>query len=174
MTKFLFREQFIIFISSILFLIIGTIWGIQHLENHEKELEKKLDFWNNKIREIRNNSDEWIRVQQKITAPIMLQSLSSFVENVARSLLSCIPSENVARSLGIQDNLQLNDLTNLDKGLEGIKVGLDGLKLDHLLSMLYKLENHRPVLKISHFKIAISPGERKIRASFHVKKQKKD
>ena len=161
MTKFLFREQFIIFISSILFLIIGTIWGIQHLENHEKELEKKLDFWNNKIREIRNNSDEWIRVQQKITAPIMLQSLSSFVENVARSL-------------EIQDNLQLNDLTNLDKGLEGIKVGLDGLKLDHLLSMLYKLENHRPVLKISHFKIAISPGERKIRASFHVKKQKKD
>tara|TARA_B100000676_G_C18044713_1_gene827168 strand:+ start:909 stop:1394 length:486 start_codon:yes stop_codon:yes gene_type:complete len=161
MIKFPLREQFMVFIISIFLITIGTIWGIQHLKNHEKIMEQKLDFLNNRIKKIRFHTNEWIRVQQKITAPIMLQSLSSFVENVARSI-------------GIQDNLQLNDLTNLEKGEEGIKVGLDSLKLDHFLSMLYRLENHRPVLKISHVKIAISPGERTIRASFHVKKQKKD
>ena len=89
----------------------------------------------------------------------MTRSLSSFVENEARSI-------------GIQDNLQLNELTNVNRGIEVIKVGLDSLNLDNLITMLYKLENHRPVLKISHLNISISPGERKIRASFNIKKQK--
>ena len=74
----------------------------------------------------------------------------------------------------IQDNLQLNVLTNVQKGTEGVKVGLDKLKLDDLLSMLYRLENHRPVLRTSHLNISISPGSRQIRASFQVHKQQRD
>ncbi|MBT4630378.1 MAG: hypothetical protein HOC08_09370, partial [Deltaproteobacteria bacterium] len=93
-----------------------------------------------------------------ITASVMPQALSSFVEKIARSL-------------EIQDNLQLNVLTNVQKGTEGVKVGLDRLKLDHLMSMLYQLENHRPVLRTTHLSISISPGNRQVRASFQVHKQ---
>ena len=79
--------------------------------------------------------------------------------------------ENIARSLQIQDNLQLNVLNNVEKGTEGVKVGLDRLKLDNLFSMLYRLENHRPVIRTSHLSISISPGDRLVRASFQVHKQ---
>ena len=89
----------------------------------------------------------------------MSQSLSSFVENIARSLQ-------------IQDNLQLNVLNNVEMGTEGVKVALDKLKLDNLFSMLYRLENHRPVIRTSHLSISISPGDRLVRASFQVHKQK--
>ena len=89
----------------------------------------------------------------------MSQALSSFVENIARSLQ-------------IQDNLQLNVLNNVEKDTEGVKVGLDRLKLDNLFSMLYRLENHRPVIRTSHLSISISPGDRLVRASFQVHKQK--
>ena len=87
----------------------------------------------------------------------MSQALSSFVENIARSLQ-------------IQDNLQLNVLNNVEMGTDGVKVALDKLKLDNLFSMLYRLENHRPVIRTSHLSISISPGVRLVRASFHVHK----
>ena len=93
------------------------------------------------------------------TAPVMSQALSSFVENIARSLK-------------IQDNLQLNVLNSVEQGTEGVKVGLDKLKLDSLISMLYKIENHRPVIRTSNLSISVSPGERLVRASFQVHKQK--
>ena len=148
-----------IFFMVILLTTFSIIWGISQLNNHEKKLQIRLDNLNRQIFQIRQLSNEWSQLQQKLIAPLMPHSLSSFVENIARSI-------------GIQDNLQLNDLTNVKKGMAGIKVGLDSLKLDHLLLMLFKLENHRPVLNISNLSITISPSERKIRASFHVKKQK--
>ena len=104
-------------------------------------------------------SREWQTLQKTSTAPVMSQALSSFVENIARSLQ-------------IQDNLQLNVLNNIEIGTEGVKVALDKLKLDNLFSMLYRLENHRPVIRTSHLSISISPGVRLVRASFHVHKQK--
>lgn len=158
MSKFSIREQLLIFSLLLLILVSVSIWSLQQFKNQEKILKLKLDQLEIQIRQVRALSNEWEQVRSKITSPIMPQALSSFVESIARSL-------------DIQDNLQLNVLTNVKKGMEGVKVGLDRLKLDHFLSMLYKLENHRPVLKISHLSISISPGNRKIRASFQVHKQ---
>ena len=134
---------------------------MQQLNLQKKLLQQQLDKLEYQIKHVRALSSEWNEVQRTPTAPVLPQALSSFVENIARSLK-------------IQDNLQLNVLTNVQKGTEGVKVGFDKLKLDHLLSMLYRLENHRPVLRTSHLNISISPGSRQIRASFQVHKQQRD
>ena len=160
MRKLSIREQLLIFPITFLLLIIAAIFGIKKLNSHEKIMNLRLEELKLQIKQIRTLSNEWAQLENKLIAPINTQSLSSLVENAARSI-------------GIQDNLQLNVLTNVKNGIDGIKVGLDRLKLNHLLLMLYKLENNRPVLKVSHLSITISPGERKIRASFQVKKQNK-
>jgi len=142
----------------LLILVLFFYWGIQKLNNHEKVLRVQIETKEIQIKKIRSLSNEWSQLQRAVTAPIMPQALSSFVENVARSL-------------NIQDNLQLNVLNNVNNGIEGVKVGLDRLELNNFISMLYQLENHRPVLKISYLNISISPGDRQIRASFQVHKQ---
>ena len=142
----------------LLVLVLAGMWGVQHLNRQEKMLLQQLNKLELQIKQIRSLSSEWEQVRRTPTAPVMPQALSSFVENIARSL-------------EIQDNLQLNVLTNVQEGTEGVKVGLDRLKLDHLLAMLYQLENHRPVLRTSHLSISISPGNRQVRASFQVQKQ---
>ena len=144
-----------------LFLLISVltvVLGIQQLNLQQDNLLLRLDEQELQIKQIRSQTSEWDQLRRSPTAPIMPQALSSFVENVARSL-------------EIQDNLQLNVLNNVQKGTKGVKVGLDRLKLDQLLSMLYQLENHRPVLRTSHLNISISPGNRMVRASFQVQKQ---
>ena len=152
------REQLLIVFMFLLVLVLAGMWGVQHLNRQEKMLLQQLNKLELQIKQIRSLSSEWEQVRPTPTAPVMPQALSSFVENIARSL-------------EIQDNLQLNVLTNVQEGTEGVKVGLDRLKLDHLLAMLYQLENHRPVLRTSHLSISISPGNRQVRASFQVQKQ---
>ncbi|MBT3213670.1 MAG: hypothetical protein HN351_03400 [Deltaproteobacteria bacterium] len=152
------REQLLIAFMFLLVFLLAGIWGMQQLNRQEKNLLLQLDQQDLQIKQIRALSGEWDQLRRTPTVPVMPQALSSFVENIARSLV-------------IQDNLQLNVLTNVQKGTEGVKVGLDRLKLDQLLSMLYKLENHRPVLRTSHLSISISPGNRQVRASFQVHKQ---
>ena len=152
------REQLLIVFMFLLVLVLAGMWGVQHLNRQEKMLLQQLNKLELQIKQIRSLSSEWEQVRRTPTAPVMPQALSSFVENIARSL-------------EIQDNLQLNVLTNVQEGTEGVKVGLDRLKLDHLLAMLYQLENHRPVLRTSHLSISISPGNRQVRASFQVQRQ---
>ena len=152
------REQLLIVFMFLLVLVLAGMWGVQHLNRQEKMLLQQLNKLELQIKQIRSLSSEWEQVRRTPTAPVMPQALSSFVENIARSL-------------EIQDNLQLNVLTNVQEGTEGVKVGLDRLKLDHLLAMLYQLENHRPVLRTSHLSISISPGNRQVRASFQIQKQ---
>ena len=152
------REQLLIVFMFLLVLVLAGMWGVQHLNRQEKMLLQQLNKLELQIKQIRSLSSEWEQVRRTPTAPVMPQALSSFVENIARSL-------------EIQDNLQLNVLTNVQEGTEGVKVGLDRLKLDHLLAMLYQLENHRPVLRTSHLSISISPGNRQVRALFQVQKQ---
>ncbi|HBL55163.1 MAG TPA: hypothetical protein EYM80_08470 [Deltaproteobacteria bacterium] len=158
MSNFSMREQLLIVFMFLLVLVLAGMWGVQHLNRQEKMLLQQLNKLELQIKQIRSLSSEWEQVRRTPTAPVMPQALSSFVENIARSL-------------EIQDNLQLNVLTNVQEGTEGVKVGLDRLKLDHLLAMLYQLENHRPVLRTSHLSISISPGNRQVRASFQVQKQ---
>ena len=153
------REQLLIALMFLLLFVLAGIWGAEYLNNQEKYLQLRLSEQEKQIKQIHKLSREWETLQRTTTAPVMNQALSSFVENIARSLQ-------------IQDNLQLNVLNNVEKGTEGVKVGLDRLKLDNLLSMLYRLENHRPVIRTSHLSISISPGDRLVRASFQVHKQK--
>ena len=153
------REQLLIVLMFLLLFMLAGIWGVKYLNRQEKYLQQQLSEREKQIKQVRNLSREWKTLQKTRTAPVMSQALSSFVENIARSLQ-------------IQDNLQLNVLNNVEKGTEGVKVGLDRLKLDNLFSMLYRLENHRPVIRTSHLSISISPGDRLVRASFQVHKQK--
>ena len=153
------REQLLIALMSLLLFVLAGIWSLKYLNSQEKYLHQQLSEREKKIKKIRKLSREWETLQRTPTAPVMSQALSSFVENIARSLQ-------------IQDNLQLNVLNNVEKDTERVKVGLDRLKLDNLFSMLYRLENHRPVVRTSHLSISISPGDRLVRASFQVHKQK--
>ena len=153
------REQLLIALMFLLLFVLAGIWGVKYLNRQEKYLQQQLSEREKQIKQVRNLSREWKTLQKTRTAPVMSQALSSFVENIARSLQ-------------IQDNLQLNVLNNVEKGTEGVKVGLDRLKLDNLFSMLYRLENHRPVIRTSHLSISISPSDRLVRASFQVHKQK--
>ena len=153
------REQLLIALMLLLLFVLAGIWGVKYLNSQEKFLQQQLSEQEKQIKQVRKLSREWETLQKTSTAPVMSQALSSFVENIARSLQ-------------IQDNLQLNVLNNVEKGTEGVKVGLDRLKLDNLFSMLYRLENHRPVIRTSHLSISISPGDRLVRASFQVHKQK--
>ena len=153
------REQLLIALMFLLLFVLAGIWGVKYLNRQEKYLQQQLSEREKQIKQVRNLSREWKTLQKTRTTPVMSQALSSFVENIARSLQ-------------IQDNLQLNVLNNVEKGTEGVKVGLDRLKLDNLFSMLYRLENHRPVIRTSHLSISISPGDRLVRASFQVHKQK--
>ena len=159
MLNFTIREQFLIALMFLFLFVLAGIWGVKYLNSQEKYLQQQLSEREKQKKQIRKLSREWETLQKTPTAPVMSQALSSFVENIARSLQ-------------IQDNLQLNVLNNVEKGTEGVKVGLDRLKLDNLYSLIYRLENHRPVVKTSHLSISISPGERLVRASFQVHKQK--
>ena len=152
------REQLLIALMFLLLFVLAGMWGVKYLNTQENLLQQQLSEQEKQIKKVRRLSIEWEKLKKTPTAPVMTQALSSFVENIARSLQ-------------IQDNLQLNVLNNVDWGTEGVKVGLDKLKLDNLISMLYRLENHRPVIRTSHLSISISPGERLVRASFQVHKQ---
>ncbi len=153
------REQLIIALLPMVLFVQAGILSVKYLNSQEKHLQQQLFEQEKQIKQVRKLSREWETLEKTPTSPVMSQSLSSFVENIARSLQ-------------IQDNLQLNVLNNVEMGTEGVKVALDKLKLDNLFSMLYRLENHRPVIKTSHLSISISPGLRLVRASFHVHKQK--
>ncbi len=153
------REQLLIALMFLLLFVMAGILGVKYLNSQEKQLQQQLSEQEKQIKQVRKLSREWETLAKTPTSPVMSQPLSSFVENIARSLQ-------------IQDNLQLNVLNSVEIGTEGVKVALDKLKLDNLFSMLFRLENHRPVIRTSHLSISISPGVRLVRASFHVHKQK--
>ena len=143
-------------------LLVGAALVIylvfQNHQKTEKQLSSRLEEKKLQLEQIQLLAREWEMLQQEPSAPVMKQPLSSFIENVARSF-------------AIQDNLQLNVLPQVEEETEGVQVRLDRLKLDQLMDMLYQLENHRPVLRLSQLNISISPGNRLVRASFQVRKQ---
>ena len=106
------REQLLIALMFLLLFVLAGIWGVKYLNRQEKYLQQQLSEREKQIKQVRNLSREWKTLQKTRTAPVMSQALSSFVENIARSLQ-------------IQDNLQLNVLNNVENGTEGVKVGLD-------------------------------------------------
>ncbi len=143
-------------------LLVGAALGIflvfQNYKKTERQFSSRLEEKKLQLEQLQLLAREWEMLQQEPSAPVMKQPLSSFIENVARSF-------------AIQDNLQLNVLPKVEEETEGVQVRLDRLKLDQLMDMLYQLENHRPVLRLSQLNISISPGNRLVRASFQVRKQ---
>ena len=143
-------------------LLVGAALGIflvfQNQQKTEKQLSSRLEEKKLQLEQLQLLAREWEMLQHEPSAPVMKQPLSSFIENIARSF-------------AIQDNLQLNVLPQVEEETEGVQVRLDRLKLDQLMDMLYQLENHRPVLRLSQLNISISPGNRLVRASFQVRKQ---
>ena len=143
-------------------VLIGVSFGVflvyQKLNQKEQKLGFQLEEKKLQLEQIQLLSEEWELLKLEPSAPVMKQPLSSFIENIARSF-------------AIQDNLQLNVLQQVEEETEGVQVRLDRLKLDQLTDMLYQLENHRPVLRLSQLNISISPGNRLVRVSFQVRKQ---
>ncbi|MDP7620629.1 MAG: type II secretion system protein GspM, partial [SAR324 cluster bacterium] len=101
------REQLLIALMFLLLFVLAGIWGVKYLNSQEKYLQQQLSEQEKQIKQVRKLSREWETLQKTPTAPVMSQALSSFVENIARSLQ-------------IQDNLQLNVLNNVEKGTEGV------------------------------------------------------
>jgi type II secretory pathway component PulM len=158
MRELTLREQILIGLMLILMVSLAGVWVNQRVVREQERLELQLESRKRQLQEARQLSQEWSALQQKATAPLMQQPLSSFVESVARAVK-------------IQDHLQLNALPNAPEGTEGVQVRLDQLLLEDLMEMLYRLENNRPVLKLSQLDLSISPGSRLVRASFQVHKQ---
>ena len=152
------REQLLIALMLLVGAALGIFLVFQNHQKTEKQLSSRLEEKKLQLEQLQLLAREWVMLQQEPSAPVMKQPLSSFIENVARSF-------------AIQDNLQLNVLPQVEEETEGVQVRLDRLKLDQLMDMLYQLENHRPVLRLSQLNISISPGNRLVRASFQVRKQ---
>lgn len=152
------REQLLIGVLALMIVGIGVGWGLSGWQGQAQVLERKLAQTQRQLRELDGLVAEWGRVRQQSTAPVMGKPLSSFVEEVARSLR-------------VQEQLQLNTLSSVPEGTEGVQVRLDQLKLDQLLDVLHRLEHHRPVLRLSQLDLTVSPGSRLVRVSFQVLKQ---
>ena len=98
------REQLLIFSMFLIIFVLAGMWGIQKLNHQEKMLLQQKGKLEQQIKQVRFLSRELKDVQRSATASVMPQALSSFVEKIARSL-------------EIQDNLQLNVLTNVQRVL---------------------------------------------------------
>ncbi len=151
------REQILIGIMLALMVGLAGTWLNQRVLREQDRLETQLASRKQQLNEIRQLSDEWRALQQEPTAPLMKQPLSSFVEGIARDIQ-------------VQDHLQINALSNPPEGTEGVQVLLDRLQLDDLMDVLYRLENNRPVLRLSQLDLSVAPGSRLVRASFQVHK----
>lgn len=152
------RERLLIGVLAVVVVGIGVGWGISGWQGQTQTLERQLAQTQRQLRELESLVAEWGRVQQLPTAPVMAKPLSSFVEEVARSLR-------------VQEQLQLNTLSSVPEGTEGVQVRLDQLKLEQLLDVLHRLEHHHPVLRLSRLDLTVSPGSRLVRVSFQVLKQ---
>ena len=101
------REQLLIALMFLLLFVLAGILGVKYLNSQEKILQQQLSEQEKQIKQIRKFSREWETLEKTPTSPVMSQPLSSFVENIARSLQ-------------IQDNLQLNVLNKVEIGTEAV------------------------------------------------------
>ena len=152
------REKLLLGLLLLIGLAFGGVYVQKQLAGQEALLQQQLDNRRQQLRQLQVLASEWNQLKNRPLAPVMKQPLSAFVEAVARDLK-------------IQDNLQLNVLSNPPEGLDGVQVRLDKLNLDDALEVLYKLENNQPVLQIEQLLFSVAPGSRVVRLNFQVFKQ---
>ena len=158
MRELTLREQLLLGLLLLIGLAFGGVYVQKQLAGQEALLQQQLDNRRQQLRQLQVLASEWNQLKNRPLAPVMEQPLSAFVEAVARDLK-------------IQDNLQLNVLSNPPEGLDGVQVRLDKLNLDDALEVLYKLENNQPVLQIEQLLFSVAPGSRVVRLNFQVFKQ---
>ena len=152
------REKLLLGLLLLIGLAFGGGYVQKQLAGQEALLQQQLDNRRQQLRQLQALASEWNQLKNQPLAPVMEQPLSAFVEAVARDLK-------------IQDNLQLNALSNPPEGLDGVQVRLDKLNLDDALEVLYRLENNQPVLQIEQLLFSVAPGSRVVRLNFQVFKQ---
>ena len=81
MSRLHIREKVLIVFMILMILLVFFFWGIKKLDNHEELLRLQIENREFQIKKIRLLSNEWQKLQRTLTAPIMSQALSSFVEN---------------------------------------------------------------------------------------------
>ena len=151
MRELTLREQLLLGLLLLIGLASGGVYVQKQLAGQEALLQQQLDNRQQQLRQLQILAREWNQLKNRPLAPVMEQPLSAFVEAVARDLK-------------IQDNLQLNVLSNPPEGLDGVQVRLDKLNLDDALEVLYRLENNQPVLQIEQLLFSVAPGSRVVRS----------
>ena len=158
MRELTLREQLLLGLLLLVGLAFGGVYVQKQLAGQEALLQQQLDNRRQQLRQLQALASEWNQLKNRPLAPVMEQPLSAFIEAVARDLK-------------IQDNLQLNALSNPPEGLDGVQVRLDKLNLDDALEVLYRLENNQPVLQIEQLLFSVAPGSSVVRLNFQVFKQ---
>lgn len=165
------REWILVGIMLFLIIIVGGSWGIQRFNlssgtlinewlNYKKRQKELLNFRQKQLAQINHLERDWLKVNRLRRTPTMSQSLNAFIENGTRRF-------------NVQNNLQLNALSSVAEGIEGIQVRLDRLNLDQLFDILFFLENRRPVILIDQLDIRTLPSSDLLRLTFRIYKQKK-
>ena len=153
-----FKDQLIIFTTIILILTVVFFSLTTTLKSNEKKINMQIIQNRAYLEQIRILVNKLESLEQEPVAPLMKESLSSFIESVAKNY-------------SIQDNLQLNVFPESKRGMERVQVRFEQLNLNQFIEMLYNLENQWPIILISKIIIGISPGDRKVRVSFQAQKQ---
>lgn len=158
MRELTLREQLLLGLLLLAALAFGGVYLQKQWTAQEALLVQQLEDQQQQLRQLESLARQWQELQMQPLAPTMKEPLSAFVEGVARELK-------------IQDNLQLNALSTAPEGMEGVQVRLDKLNLDQALEVLYRLENHQPVLRLEQLLFSVAPGSRVVRLNFQVFKQ---
>ncbi len=152
------REKVLIAIMLVLAVGLFGYFGVQQLESYTSQLNTQLTARQRQLGHLENLEQEWLRLSAHPNLPVIKEPLSSFLESGARRI-------------GLQEQLQLNPLSNAPEGTEGVQVRLDRINLDQMFDMLYFLENNKPVVLVEQMEVTTSPGSKLIRISFRVYKQ---
>ena len=105
MRELTLREQLLLGLLLLIGLASGGVYVQKQLAGQEALLQQQLDNRQQQLRQLQMLAREWNQLKSRPLAPVMEQPLSAFVEAVARDLK-------------IQDNLQLNVLSNPPEGLD--------------------------------------------------------
>ncbi|MBF0236923.1 MAG: type II secretion system protein M [SAR324 cluster bacterium] len=153
------REKLLIGVMLTLLVVFILGLSLRKISRYESDLQLQILARQKQLESIEKSGKEWLSLQEAPTAPVMRDSLSSFIEQTVRRL-------------GMHEFLQLNVLPTNPTGMEGVQVRIDQLNLDQLFNVIYTLEKNRPVLLIDQLEIAVSPGSRLLKTSFKVYKQR--
>lgn len=155
------REKILIGLMLAVLLVFLGVLVTQLLGKTNQKLYDSIAKKERQLEKIQRLRQEWEQLLVIPETPVSSASLTSLIERGARTF-------------EVQDRLQLNALpTGTSKGLEGLQVRLDRLNLDELFSILYYLENQKPVIVLENLEVAQAIGSDLLKATFRAYKREK-